>query len=488
LKTQDKPNIIFILTDDQAIWAAGCYGNSEIRTPNIDALASTGVRIENFFCASPVCSPSRATYLTGKINSQHGVHDWIRQDSSGLMPETLLDGEVTYVDTLAAHGWECSLSGKWHLGERELGEHGFSRYYMRQHGGGAYVNPAMSRDGVLEHPEGYVTDLITDDALAFIDDCSTRDQRFYASVHYTAPHSPWYGHPQDIVDSYDDCNFDSCPQEDPHPWMTGSPTEFKGGKEMLKGYFAAVTAMDANVGRIVQRLDDLGIRDDTLIIFTSDNGFNFGHHGIWGKGNGTYPFNMYEYSVRLPCVLNQPGTIIEGQVLEGLYSSYDMFPTLLGYVDLPVPPGANLPGKDFSKSLVGPEIDASKAVVVFDEFGGTRMVRTKEWKYVQRLEGEPNELWDMVNDPDERNNLIDDSIHTSQIASLKTVMENWFDNYAEPHKDGRYLGITGFGQLGRLDANLEENRKHFAKSWSDPKASDMNRIPPISPDQTKIKP
>lgn len=473
----EKPNIVFILTDDQAIWAAGCYGNPEIRTPNIDALAARGTRIENFFVASPVCSPSRATYLTGKINSQHGVHDWIRRKSDGTMPARLLEGEVTYTDVLSANGWTCGISGKWHLGLEELGEHGFSHSFIHRFGGGNYKDPPMIRNGVSENATGYVTDLITDEALSFIDTGSQREEPFYLSVHYTAPHSPWYGHPQDIMDSYDDCPFESCPQEPPHPWMAGSPTEFKGGRELLKGYFAATTAMDANVGRIVARLIALGIEKNTLVIFVSDNGFNFGHHGIWGKGNGTYPFNMFETSVRVPAIFCMPGSIREDAVLSGLYSAYDILPTLLDFVDLPVPPDADLPGQSFAPALRGADESQRNSVMVFDEFGGTRMIRTPEWKYVHRYDAGYNELYDMVNDPGERRNLISEPQQSARIAAMRISLEQWFDRYADPSRDGKDLGITGFGQIDRLTGTREIDRRSFAQSWWDSAAGPAGSAP-----------
>lgn len=465
-----KPNIVFILTDDQAVWGVGCYGNKEIRTPNIDRLAATGTRLANFYTSSPVCSPSRATYLTGLINSQHGVHDWVRQDRTGRMETSFLDGLVTYVDALNANDWNCGLFGKWHLGEEELRDHGFDYHYFRLGGGGSYNNAPFVRNGIKEHSEGYVTDIITDGAIEFIQTQVEADEPFYASIHYTAPHSPWYGHPQDIVDSYQDCPFESCPQEAPHPWMAGSPTEFKGGQQMLQGYFAAVTAMDANVGRIVALLDDLGIREETLIAFGSDNGFNFGHHGIWGKGNGTFPFNMYENSIKVPGIFNQPGTIAAGQVLEGLYSTYDFMPTLMDYAGLPLPPGPKFPGRSLLQALHGLDEEERDRVVVFDEFGGTRMIRTQEWKYVHRYDFGPNELFDMVNDPYERSNLLDESKQAPRIHAMQNMLEDWFEAYVLTRHDGVSLGVTGFGQLSKLSGHIATDRERFAQSWSDPSA------------------
>ena len=460
--SSERPNIVFILTDDQGPWAAGCYGNPEIRTPNLDRIAATGVRFENFFVATPVCSPSRATYMTGSISSQHGVHDWIREGNVGPDAATYLEGEVAYTDILARHGWTCGISGKWHMGNSQVAQHGFSHWFVHQLGGGPYNNAPMVRNGERITAPGYVTDVITDDALEFIDRHAANDAPFYLSVHYTAPHSPWTGHPQDIVDSYDDCPFESCPQEPKHPWAIGLTDRCLGDREMLKGYFAAVTAMDANVGRILDRLEALGIRGNTLVVFVSDNGFSCGHHGFWGKGNGTYPLNMYENSVKVPALISRPGAIPQGRVQPAMVSAYDFMPTLLDYLGLPLPQGRNLPGQSFLPALLGVEDSARESVVIYDEYGPTRMVRTKEWKYVQRYPDGPNELYDLVNDPNERENRIGDAGHSGRVADMRGILEDWFARYTVPEVDGRDLAVTGGGQMRPVGGKWEDGSDAFA--------------------------
>ena len=184
------PNIIFILTDDQGPWAAGCYGNPEIRTPNLDRMAATGIRFDNFFVTIPVCSPSRASFLTGRIPSQHGVHDWIREGNTGPDAASYLQDEICYTDILSEHGWTCGLSGKWHLGNSTLPQHGFSHWFAHEKGGGPYNDATLVRNGELVTVPGYVTTAITDDALTFIDNHANDDNPFYLSVHYTAPTAP----------------------------------------------------------------------------------------------------------------------------------------------------------------------------------------------------------------------------------------------------------------------------------------------------------
>jgi len=446
---QDRTNIIFVLTDDQGPWAAGCYGNPEIRTPNMDRLAETGIRFDNFFCTSPVCSPSRASFLTGRIPSQHGVHDWIREGNTGPNAADYLRGEIGYTDVLAENGYHCGLTGKWHLGASQVPQHGFSHWFCHEFGGGDYNNAPMIRDGYRYHEKGYITDVITNDALDFLD---RSDSPFCLYVGYTAPHGPWTGHPQDIVDSYDDCPFKTCPQEPRHPWA-GALSGCLGDREMLKGYFAAVTAMDINLGRIIDKVEDKGLRENTLIVFASDNGFSCGHHGFWGKGNGTQPLNMYENSVKVPFIMSHPGKLEQGHGEDALLSAYDFMPTLLDYVGLPTPTTRNLPGKSFMALLEGKGEAIRDSVVVFDEYGPVRMVRTRDWKYIHRYaEGQPNELYHLADDPDERNNLADNPDCAAQIALMRKQLEEWFETYVEPGFDGRSVGITGEGQMAPLEA------------------------------------
>ena len=460
-----KPNILFILSDDQGIWAAGCYGNPEIHTPNLDRIAATGTRFDNFFVASPVCSPSRATLLTGRISSQHGVHDWIRDGNMGDDAACYLKDEVAYTDVLAAHGWTCGLSGKWHLGHSQLPQHGFSHWFTHQQGGGPYNDAPMIRNGVPVNEPGYVTNVITDDALDFIARHAKASAPFYLGVHYTAPHSPWTGHPQAIVDSYDDCPFASCPQEPIHPWAVGHPlTENSlGNREMLKGYFAAVTAMDADIGRLLDQLDTLNISDNTLVVFVSDNGFSCGHHGFWGKGNATYPPNMFDNSVKVPMLMCHPGRIPAATVQTALCSAYDFMPTLLDYLELPRPTQRNLPGQSFLPLLEGKEMPGRDSIMVYDEYGATRMARTTDWKYVHRHAAGPNELYDLQNDPDERHNLADDPSHSARVTQMLALLEEWFNHYIEADKDGRDYPITGKGQLRPIGNAWENHTPPFAQ-------------------------
>jgi len=457
---QSKPNVVFILTDDQGPWAAGCYGNPEIRTPNIDRLASEGLRFENFFCSSPVCSPARASLMTGRIPSQHGVHDWISERNMPPDPAQYIEGFTCYTDVLAQNGYNVGLSGKWHMGDSLTPQHGFSYWYCMPKGGSHYQDADMIWEGEVQNFPGYLTDRITDFGIRYLDEVD-KSKPFYLSVHYNAPHSPWTGHPEELVESYDDCPFKSCPQEAMHPWAGGLAKNCLGNREMLKGYFAAVTGADIGVGRILDKLEQMGVRENTLVIFTGDNGFSCGHHGFWGKGNGTFPMNMYENSIKVPFVASHPAGMPRGRVAQAMMSQYDFMPTLIDYLGLPAVQDDTLPGASFASVWAGKKDEARDEVVVYDEYGPVRMIRTREWKYVHRYPYGPHELYDLVNDADERANVVDEESRKPVVEEMRARLRGWFERYVNPALDGARFPVTGRGQRDKIGPDFPPESAFF---------------------------
>lgn len=503
-KTTNQPNIIFILADDHGAWATGCYGNKEVITPSLDKLAEEGIKFNNFYCTSPVCSPARASILTGKLPSQHGVHDWVGGGNINIQdhlkttlkikrcypyfdeeemekyvgdrsydeigedetmpfsefkgykaylkrettPYNYLDNVVAYTELLKDNGYSCGLSGKWHLGNSASPQKGFD-FWRVISGGGTYYNyPEYMVDGYPVRKEDYVSDIITDDAIEFIE--NNKDNPFYIGVHYTAPHSPWaeLDQKKELWDLYEDCKFDSAPIETPHPNQAihrpiGKTPELR--RQYLRGYYSALTGMDNGINKIMEKLQELNIDDNTIIIYTSDNGMNLGHHGIWGKGNGTYPMNMFDTSVKVPTLMKVPG--VKNIVSDDLLSHYDIMPTLLDYLNIDFSNRNELPGKSFVELLKGNELEENHNVVIYDEYGPVRMIRSKEWKYVHRYPDGPHELFDMVNDPDERNNLIDDPNQQSRVEQLRNELIEWFKKHVVKDIDGSKLPVTGEGQF-----------------------------------------
>lgn len=465
---KNRPNILFFLTDDQGAWALRCAGNTDLKTPNLDALAARGLRFENFFCASPVCSPARASLMTGAIPSRHGVQDWIRSgnlDRSALgelgeLPQfsneakaiPYLEGMTTYTDLLAQNGYSCALSGKWHLGDSKNPQHGFSRWFTIGRGGCTYYNADVVENHTLSIEPRYITDVITEHALGFLDELHAEDAPFYLSVHYTAPHTPWdeANHPPEFWDLYADCGFTATPDLPLHPNQVATCDCGTGEvrKSLLRGYYAAISAMDANVGRVLTRLRELGELDNTLIIFSADNGMNMGHHGIWGKGNGTFPFNLFDTAVKVPLIVSTPGQT-EGSVVSGLYSQYDFIHTLVDYLELPATLPDVLPGRSFADALRGRETPQDADVVVFDEYGANRMIRNRDWKYIHRYPYGPHELYDLQKDPGEQENRVADPACAEILRELRARLTEWFVRYADPRLDASREGVSGCGQLRR---------------------------------------
>ena len=205
--------------------------------------------------------------------------------------------------------------------------------------------------------------------------------------------------------------------------------------------------MDAAVGRLLDELEAQGLSENTLVVFTSDNGSNMGHHGIFGKGNGTYPQNMYDTSVKIPGLFSFPGRIPGGRVCSQMASHYDLYDTILDLAGVPHETDPDRPGRSFAAVLTGREEQFRDEVVVFDEYGPVRMIRTKEWKYVRRFPDGPDELYDLVNDPEEYVNRIDDPAQRERIREMDSRLTEWFRRYADPALDGSREQVRGRGQL-----------------------------------------
>ncbi|MDQ4098523.1 MAG: sulfatase-like hydrolase/transferase, partial [Actinomycetota bacterium] len=411
-----RPNVVMIVSDDQGAWALGCQGASDLSTPALDGLARDGALFPQSFCASPVCSPARASLLTGRMPSAHGVHDWIRGESYGIVEDHEIDYLHPFATTpriLADHGWRGGYSGKWHLGTGRQPASGFTYWYAHRSGDGPYRGAPVWRCGDRVQESRYITDAITEEAMSFLDQTLADDAPFYLAVNYTAPHSPWVDqHPAEWLAMYEETSFQSCPQPEPHPWFSWEPgpvsEAMKDPRPSLQGYFASISAMDAGIGSILRRLDQHGLRESTVVVFTSDNGFSCGHHGIWGKGNATWPLNLWEESVRVPLIISQPGRIRPG-VMQDLVSACDLHPTVLELCGVPVPDSPLLAGRSIASQLTGqaPAGAQVETVMAFDEYGGTRMVRSRDWKYIARRDG-PHELYHLTEDPAERHNRADD--------------------------------------------------------------------------------
>ncbi len=509
----NKPNIVFILADDHGQWALGAYGNDEVISPNLDKLAEDGTRFDNFFCTSPVCSPARASILTGKMPSQHGVHDWLSGGSVSselvanssmnlrkflsISPEDVqqkvlagrkfedidplatikpletdegkkfmkhethliqfLEDFRTYPQILSENGYECGMVGKWHLGDSLNPQCGFTTWEAIARGATRYTYPEVIQNGKIEYLEEYVTERITNQALDFIDN-HDRNKPFYLSVHYTAPHDPWEkeDQPAEFWDMYNDCKFENVEFEELHPWQNDHVHTIARNIDEMKyfhqGYYTAITAMDHYIGKITDKLEATGLSDNTIVVFCGDNGMNLGQHGLWGKGNATKPQNLYDTSVKVPFIWYDPRT---GSTIDNddLLSQYDIMPTILEVCGIDEKLDNTFPGNSFAKVFTDQKLEV-EPVVVYDEYGPCRMIRTKEFKYIHRYHDLPCEFYDLTKDSDERHNLIDDENYKQQILAMRAELEAWFIKYVDPRLDGAVIGCKGAGQFERAHRDL----------------------------------
>lgn len=435
--TRRQPNILLFVTDDHGQWACGPYGNQEVVTPNLDRLAASGVVMENAFTPTPVCSAARASLLTGLTPSQHGVHDYIAMafDRGPWLAE-----EWTLPQLLQEAGYRTGLAGKWHVGNEDEPAPGFDFWFSV---GSAYPllhegTRAFCYQGRMETYGGYTDEIIAEQATRFVE---ADDQRpFFLLVGLTATHGPWSGHPERLVRLYDEAAFGDIPGGESYPFgeqaLESQGVDRGREREAQAQYYAAVSHVDEIVGRLVGAVDGAGKSDKTLVVYTSDHGLNCGHHGIWGKGNGTRPLNMVEESIQVPLILNWPGVLPAGMRCGELVDHLDLFQTLAESGQAKLPPDADSAGRIMLPLLVEPDGGGSWREVQFGEYGTVRMARTGRFKLVQRHPSGPDELFDLESDPRERRNLIASSSYQALRSELSLLIENHFSRYSRPGKSG----------------------------------------------------
>ncbi|MXY95651.1 MAG: sulfatase-like hydrolase/transferase [Caldilineaceae bacterium SB0664_bin_27] len=432
-----QPNILLFVTDDHGQWACGPYGNQEVVTPNLDRLAASGVVMENAFTPTPVCSPARASLMTGLTPSQHGVHDYI---AMAFDRKPWLAGERTLPQLLQEAGYRTGLAGKWHAGNEDLPANGFSSWFSV---GSAY--PLLhegTRDfcnqGRMETFSGTTDDIIASEAVRFV---TANDERpFFLLVGLTATHGPWSGHPERLTELYRDAALGDIPVAELYPFgdqaLESLSVDRGREREAQVQYYAAVSHVDEIVGQLLQAVEETGKLNNTLVVYTSDHGLNCGHHGIWGKGNGTRPLNMVEESIRVPLILSWPGVLPAGVRREELVDHLDLFQTLTEAGEAQLPPGADYAGSSMRPLLLEPEEGGSWRDTQFGEYGTVRMARTRRFKLVHRHPSGPHELFDVETDPRECHNLFDSTSHQAVSSELLRSMEWHFRRYSRPDKNG----------------------------------------------------
>ncbi len=429
-----RPNILLVIADDLAAWMLGCYGNKEIRTPNIDTLSRAGTRFANNFVCTPICSASRATLFTGRTPRQHGIHDFLTAQpvanppQGQEVPPPSFKDEVMISDVLAGAGYNCGYIGKWHMGNDATPGHGYRFTYTMA--GRGYRDPRMSLNGKPVDEKGYLADLMTQRACEFLDQ-QNAGQPFFLVASYFNPHVPYEGHPQKYYDMYASTKFETTGWEPPAKNALREKEYLKDIVGNIRKCAAAATALDDQIPALLKKLDQRALRDDTLIIFTGDNGFLLGRHGLWSKGLASDPINMYDEVMAVPMLWNWHGHVAPEMVRPELVSFYDLMPALCEIAGVPVPQ-RNLCGRSYAALALNRPLPKKQPWrnLVFGHFRNTEMARDHRFKVVLRNQGEgPNELYDLTTDSREKINQYDNPQYVTVRDRLSKELDAWRRKY-----------------------------------------------------------
>jgi arylsulfatase A-like enzyme len=454
-----QPNILFIMTDDHAAHAMSCYGSRINETPNLDRIAEGGVRFSNCFCTNSICTPSRATILTGTYNHINNV----------TTLSSKLDGRlVTFPKLLQSTGYQTAIIGKWHLGHGGHADPTGFDYWNVLPGQGDYHDPIMIEMGERKQYSGYATDLITDLSLNWLEK-RDKERPFLLMCHHKAPHRPWepdekhatlyddidIPEPETMWDDYSnraaaaaaatmriDRDFNIVDLKQPTPAGISAEEEKRWNyQRYIKDYLRCVASVDDNVGRLLDYLEAEEIFEDTIVIYTSDQGFFLGDHGWYDKRF------MYEESLRMPFLMRYPRVIEAGTVNEHMILNVDFAPTFLAYAGVEIP--EHFQGSAFQPVLERPDLghpppdDWQTSMYyrywmhrahhnVYAHYG-VRTLRYKLIYYYGEAMGQPGaiddpttpewELFDLEKDPFEMNNVYDDPAYSDTVIELKAELD-----------------------------------------------------------------
>ncbi len=423
-KTQKRPNIIFLLTDDQRWDTMGCAGNQIIQTPNMDAMAAGGVRFTNTFVTTSICASSRASIFTGQWTCTHGIKGF----ATHFTPEAL---KQTYPMLLRDAGYRTGFIGKYGVGPKKdlpIDKYDYWRGFAGQ---GRYEN--KDEDGNYKH----LTQIMGEQATEFLQGCS-KEQQFCLSVSFKAPHCQ-DGDPRQFIydraykDLYKDAVIPTPETADPRyfealpEFLRTSEARRRWGirfstpeafQESVKSYYRLITGVDVVIGKIREQLKQLDLDDNTVIMLIGDNGFYLGEHGLAGKW---FP---HEESIRVPLVVYDPraGGKLRGRTVDQMALNVDIAPTILELAGLDVP--EQMQGRSLMPLLKGKKPRWRTEFFYEHMFEHktiprTEALRTQRYKYARYIDHDYEELYDLKNDPDETINLAKDEKYGKTLKSLR---------------------------------------------------------------------
>ena len=456
MTTDTRPNILFIMTDDQTVREMSCYGNDILRTPNMDRIAGGGTRFQNCFTTNSLCAPARATVLTGCFSHIHGITG--NSEKAGEV-ESLASGVPTFPELLQENGYRTGLVGKYHIRQDPRG---FDTWTIHP-GQGEYFDPVYIENGKRVQRKGYASDITTDLALEFLSS-GDPSHPFCLVYQFKAPHRPFtpaprhagmfsnaeISEPETFNDNYatrhiaglaEDMQFDVSLAGDYEDLPNGlSRAERKQWiyQRFIRDRYRTIYGVDENLGRVLDYLDENDLAHDTLIIYTSDHGYFLGEHGWYDKRF------MYEPSIRIPLVARYPRSGAAGYVSDEMIMNVDFAPTILDFAGVPIPEGMQgrslrclMEGKsppDWRQSIYYAYYENSWELrdkgddamaepyqyFTAHRIGPHRGVRTARFKLIEYYgEGDYWELFDLQEDPNELRNLYSDPASAKIVAELK---------------------------------------------------------------------
>ncbi len=439
-----RPNIVFFLVDDLGYVDLGCFGSRFYETPNIDELAASGMRLTNAYAACQVCSPTRASIMTGKYPARMQTTDWFGADQphewrrqTQLLPapylEQLPSQEVTLADTLRAAGYQTFFAGKWHLGPQGCWpeDRGFDINvagcdWGRPQGKTAYFSP-YGFPNFEDGPRGeYLTERLTDETCRFIARHDTEQPLFVYLSFYTV-HAPLQA-PERLVHKYRQ-KKERLGDAVADRWIQEMDSKVRQTQNH-PAYSGMVESLDTAVGRVLATLDAKGIADDTLIVFTSDNG---GLSSAEGSPTSNLPLRggkgwIYEGGIREPTLVRWPGVTRAGAVSDAVITSTDYYPTLLEVAGIEPLPQQHVDGKSFVTALRGKAFDRGPVFWHYPHYGNqggrpSAAVRDGRWKLIQWYEDDRLDLYDLDADIGEQTNLVE---HQPAVAQrLLALLNDW---------------------------------------------------------------
>ena len=391
-----RPNIVVVLADDHRHDMMGCAGHPWLRTPELDRLAHDGVRFTDAFVTTSLCSPSRASFLTGAYAHEHGVTINAMNDPDPSLP--------TYPELLQAAGYQTAFIGKWHMARWSTPRRGFD-HWVSFNGQGDYQRNTLNVNGAWELSERYLTDELTDRALSFVQ--QKRAQPFLLVLSHKAVHAPCIPASRH-ASLYDDVDV-------PPAGLDDSRLERQRAR-YIREYARTLAAVDEGLGRLRECLDDRGLARDTAVIYAGDNGYFLGEHGgLWDKRAA------YEESIRVPVLMSYPGVVRSGGTNDAMILNLDLAPTLLALAGIAPPP--SMQGTSWMPQLDGAPGREEFLYEYFEEQGEvptTFAVRTRDWKLivVPDASSAAIEMYDLRHDPGETTNLVDDPAHAATRTRL----------------------------------------------------------------------